>query len=68
MYEPASAGALETHEAVLVESDSVMNAVDLPDVYEVTVIEYTILLSEQYEFVPTVKAEKLYEKDGLVKI
>jgi hypothetical protein len=45
-----------------------MNAVDLPDVDGVTVKLYTILLSEQYEFVPTVKAERLYEKDGLVKI
>ena len=36
--------------------------------HEVTVIEYIILLSEQCEFVPTVKAERLYEKDGLVKI
>jgi hypothetical protein len=40
-----------------------MNALD-----GVTVIEYTILLSEQCKFVPTVKAERLYEKDGLVKI
>jgi hypothetical protein len=45
-----------------------MNAVDLPDVDGVTVIEYTILLSEQYEFELTVKAERLYETDGLVKI
>jgi hypothetical protein len=65
---PASAKALDTQEAVLVESDSVMNVVDLPGVYGVTVKLYTILLSEQYEFVPTVKAERLYEKDGLVKI
>ena len=65
---PASAKALDTQEAVLVESDSVMNVVDLPGVYGVTVKLYTILLSEQCEFVPTVKAERLYEKDGLVKI
>jgi hypothetical protein len=45
-----------------------MNAVDLPDVDGVTVKLYTILLSEQYEFVPTVKAKRLYENNGLVKI
>ncbi len=65
---PASAESLDTHKAVLVESVSVMNVVDLPSVYGVTVILYTILLSVQCEFVPTVKAERLYEKDGLVKI